>query len=173
MLTTTASQTIGPFWHLLDDKAWADLTRFGATGDVITIEGRVFDGAGAPLTDACVELWQSSPEASELFPGFGRCASDITGLFRFKTLRPEPVRGPGNATQAPHVAITIMARGLLHHLNTRIYFPDEALNDNDPILSMIEDPERRATLIAEAAGGTVWRRDIYLQGGSETVFFDI
>jgi protocatechuate 3,4-dioxygenase alpha subunit len=173
MLTATASQTIGPYWHLLEDKSWTDLTRFGATGKVVTIEGTIYDGAGAPLNDTCVEIWQPSPAASENFPGFGRAATDRTGTFRFTTIKPEAVPGPGNTLQAPHIAITILARGLLFHLTTRLYFADEPANENDPILALIEDPARRATLLARETQPGVWHLDIHLQGDAETVFFEI
>ncbi len=103
MLTTTTSQTIGPYWHLLEDKSWADLTRFGATGEIITLEGRILDGAGSPMTDACVEIWQGSPARSEVFPGFGRSATDAQGRYHFKTIKPAAISGPGNALQAPHL----------------------------------------------------------------------
>ncbi len=173
MLTATTSQTIGPFWHLLEDASWADLTRFGARGEVITVQGRVFDGAGTPMSDACVEIWQTSPEASGTFPGFGRAATDAAGLFRFKTIKPEAVPGPGNSLQAPHLAATIFARGLLFHLATRIYFAGEKRNEDDPILGLIEDPARRQTLMAREVKAGVWELDIHLQGAAETVFFEI
>ena len=172
-MRTTTSQTIGPYWHLLDDESWADLTRLGATGEVITLTGRVIDGAGKPLTDACVEIWQSSPPAGDSFTGFGRAATDHAGGFRFRTIKPAPVPGPGNSQQAPHLALTILARGLLIHLSTRIYFAGDPANENDPILALIEDPARRATLLAEETGTGVWHLDISLQGEAETVFFEI
>jgi protocatechuate 3,4-dioxygenase alpha subunit len=172
-MRTTTSQTIGPYWHLLEDKSWADLTRFGAPGDTITVEGRVFDGAGMPLTDACVEIWQSSPASSETFPGFGRAATDAAGAFRFRTLKPGAVPGPGNTLQAPHIAVTILARGLLFHLATRLYFAGAPENENDPILALIEDPARRGTLMARETAAGHWQFDIHLQGADETVFFDI
>lgn len=171
MLTTT-SQTIGPYWHLLEDKSWADLTRFGAAGEIISVEGHVFDGAGAPMTDACIEIWQSSPEAGDDFIGFGRSATDSAGKFSFRTIMPSPVPGPGNALQAPHLAVTILARGLLIHLTTRLYFEGEPANENDPILALV-DQARRATLIARKTAAGVWHLDIHLQGDAETVFFDI
>lgn len=169
---TTASQTIGPYWHLLEDKALADLTRFGSGGEVITIEGRVSDGAGAPVSDACVEIWQSSPAADSEFPGFGRAATDDAGNFSFRTIKPLGVPGPGNSFQAPHIALTILARGLLLHLATRLYFAGEPANAHDPILGLIEDPARRATLLASEAGPGIWHFDIHLQGEAETVFFE-
>jgi protocatechuate 3,4-dioxygenase alpha subunit len=172
MLTTT-SQTIGPYWHLLEDKSWADLTRFGATGDVITLTGRVIDGAGKPLTDACVEIWQAAPPASENFTGFGRAATDNAGAFRFKTIKPSPLPGPGNNQQAPHLALTILARGLLLHLCSRVYFAGDPANENDPILALIEDPARRATLLAHETDPGTWHIDVFLQGENETVFFEI
>ncbi len=169
---TTTSQTIGPYWHLLEDKSWADLTRFGAPGEVITVTGTITDGAGAKLTDACVEIWQSSPETSATFQGFGRAATDEAGKFSFKTIKPGPVPGPGNSLQAPHLALTILARGLLIHLTTRVYFDGDAANENDPILALVEEA-RRGTLLAREISAGVWHLDIYLQGDAETVFFEI
>jgi protocatechuate 3,4-dioxygenase alpha subunit len=173
MPTTTSSQTIGPYWHLLEDKSWSDLTRFGAAGEAITIQGRVQDGAGNPLTDACIEIWQSSPAVDEQFFGFGRAATDDSGHFSFRTIKPGPVPGPGNTLQAPHLAITILARGLLFHLATRLYFDGDPANENDPILNLIEDSVRRATLIARETTPGTWHLDIHLQGEAETVFFEI
>jgi protocatechuate 3,4-dioxygenase alpha subunit len=177
MPTATSSQTIGPFWHLIEHPEWADLTRLGAIGHRITLTGTIIDGDGNPVTDAAVELWQADPPADERFLAFGRTRTDEAGRFHFKTLRPGPVRGRGNAQQAPHFAITILARGLLKALVTRAYFAGEPLNENDPLLSSIEDPRRRATLMAQPDGVDSWRIDIRLQRGArgdfETVFLDI
>jgi protocatechuate 3,4-dioxygenase alpha subunit len=173
MPIATANQTIGPYWHLLEEKSWADATRFGAEGARINVSGRITDGAGAPVTDACVEIWQSDPPASESFPGFARAATDGDGVFRLVTLKPGPVRGRGNAVQAPHLAVAIFARGLLKHLVTRLYFAGETLNESDPLLGAIEDPARRATLVAASDGPGAWRLDIRLQGAAETVFLDV
>lgn len=177
MPIATASQTIGPYWHLLPHHGWNDLTRFGATGDVITLTGRITDGAGDPVSDACVELWQPSPPVDANFDGFGRCATNAEGRFSFKTLRPGPVPGvhgtQGNVQQAPHVAITIMARGLMKALATRIYFEGDAGHDIDPVLNLIEDKARRNTLIAKAQGPAAYHLDMVLQGPGETVFFAI
>jgi protocatechuate 3,4-dioxygenase alpha subunit len=178
MTAATASQTIGPYWHLLEDKAWADLTRFGAEGERIILTGSITDGDGALVTDACVELWQPSPAASAVWEGFGRAATNDQGVFRFTTLKPGPVGGaPGaNEPQAPHAALTIFARGLVIQLQTRAYFAGEPLNDSDPLLASLP-PERRGTLVAHPAGtqdGTpIWRLDIRLQGENETVFLDV
>lgn len=173
MPAATANQTIGPYWHLIEDPTWADLTRFGAQGERIVLTGTVRDGAAAPVSDAAIEIWQSSPAASDDFPAFGRCRTDATGAFRFVTLKPGAVSGPGNAQQAPHIAITILARGLLHGLTTRLYFEGEALNETDPILSLIEDEARRRTLIARRVSPDTWNLDIHLQGDAETVFMEI
>ncbi len=169
----TAAQTIGPYWHLIDDAALADLTRFGAQGERITFGGRLLDGAGAPVSDACVELWQSSPSADARFPGWGRCGTDSRGAFQFITLRPGPVAGRGNALQAPHLALNILARGILTRLYTRAYFAGEALNASDPLLLLVEDPMRRASPLAHPAGPGAWQLDIRLQGPGESIFIDI
>jgi protocatechuate 3,4-dioxygenase alpha subunit len=173
MPIATAHQTIGPYWHLLEDPTWADLLRFGAEGERISISGRITDGDGAPVADACVEIWQADPPASDTFPGFGRAATDADGVFRFVTLKPGAVAGRGNGVQAPHLAIAIFARGLLRHLVTRLYFAGEPQNAIDPLLNAIEDEARRATLIAQPDGPGGWRLDISLQGRAETVFLDV
>ena len=182
MPLATPNQTIGPYWHLIQDPEWSDLTRFGAKGEKIVLAGTLTDGDAAPITDAAVEIWQADPPADDTFQGYGRAATDSAGQFRFVTVKPGPVRGRGNVPQAPHIAITILARGLLKGLVTRAYFAGEPLNDTDPLLSSIADPSRRATLIARreapeqgetAAHLDVWRLDIRLQGSNETVFLDI
>ena len=178
MTAATASQTIGPYWHLLEDPSWADLTRFGAAGERIVLTGTITDGDGAPVTDACVELWQPSPAATPVWDGFGRAATNEQGVFRFVTLKPGPVGGApdANEPQAPHAALTIFARGLVIQLQTRAYFAGEPLNESDPLLASLP-PARRATLVAQPAGEQdatpVWRLDICLQGENETVFLDV
>ncbi|HEY6433597.1 MAG TPA: protocatechuate 3,4-dioxygenase subunit alpha [Acetobacteraceae bacterium] len=177
----TASQTIGPYWHLIEHPEMADLTRFGAAGERMVFIGQVIDGDELPVTDACVEIWQVDPVADETFPGYGRTATDPQGMFRFVTIRPDSVAGlrgaGGNAPQAPHLAITILARGLVKALHTRAYFDGDALNESDPVLGMIEPPGRRDTLMArpaaEEAGTRVWRLDLRLQGERETLFMEI
>lgn len=173
MPVATANQTIGPYWHLIEDPTWSDLTRFGADGEKMTLTGTVFDGAGDPVADAAIEIWQTSPEASPTFPAFGRCRTDASGSFRFVTLKPGPVPGLGNAQQAPHLAISLFARGLLKALITRMYFPDEPLNETDPLLALIEDPATRQSLIARKVSADTWHLDIRLQGANETLFMEI
>ena len=110
------------------------------------------------------------------FCGFGRCATDSVGEYRIVTLRPGPLPRPGAAVEAPHLDVSVFARGLLDRLVTRIYFPDEEeANAADPVLRSIADPGRRATLVAAARPGRPgrFRFDIQLQGSGETVFFDV
>jgi protocatechuate 3,4-dioxygenase alpha subunit len=180
MTAATASQTAGPYWHMIDFPEWADLLRAGsgneaAQGERITLTGRITDGDGAPAPDALVEIWQAGPDGSygAAFHGFGRCATDDTGEFRFTTLKPGAVPGRGNAMQAPHIQIAIFARGLMQHVVTRAYFEGEALNATDPVLTLVDDTARRATLVAKPEGHGVWRLDIRLQGEGETVFLDV
>jgi protocatechuate 3,4-dioxygenase alpha subunit len=186
-LIPTASQTVGPFFGFaLTHPEWSDLTKAGAQGERIRIAGRVLDGDGAAVPDALLEIWQANaagrydhPEDSQAKPtdrhfhGFGRAATDKDGKFEFVTVKPGRVPGRGNALQAPHIAVTVFARGLLKHLVTRIYFEGEPANDSDPVLAKVEDPERRRTLLARPDGPGAWRFDVVLQGPHETVFFDI
>ena len=173
MTDATAFQTIGPYWHLLEQGEQADLTRFGAAGEHVVLTGSIRDGNGDMVADAAVELWQASPLADEIFPGWGRARADARGVYRFTTVKPGPVPGRGNTQQAPHFALTIFARGILTRLSTRAYFAGDPRNDTDPLLNLLDDPARRGTLIAETSGGNEWRFDIVLQGTDETVFLDI
>jgi protocatechuate 3,4-dioxygenase alpha subunit len=123
-----------------------------------------------------IEIWQAdaagkyADESGSGFRGFGRVATDNNGGFRFTSIKPGRVSGPHETLQAPHLVVTIFMRGLLLHLYTRIYFPDEPANATDPILSLTP-AERRATLVASKAGGDVLRWDVLMQGEDETVFF--
>jgi protocatechuate 3,4-dioxygenase alpha subunit len=171
----TPSQTIGPFFHdaLLDEDR-SELVASDHPG-AIRIEGAVYDGAGDPVSDAMVEIWQADPAGryDEGFSGFGRTGTDAGGSFSFVTVKPGPVPGPVGGTQAPHIMVSVFARGLLKRLVTRIYFPDEGdANASDPVLSAIEDPEHRRTLVARDEGGAL-RFDIRLQGENETAFFEL
>jgi len=158
--TVTASQTIGPFWHSLADPAQADLTRFGAAGPRLTLAGRVFDGDGALISDACLEIWQATPAASTAFPGWGRCATGADGGFRFVTLAPDPAQ--------PCCSVAVLARGLVKPLWTRVYFADPG---DDPLLAGVP-AARRATLLASKAAPGEYRWDVRLQGEGETVFLE-
>ena len=171
-LIATASQTIGPYWHLIEHPEMADLTRFGATGDRMVLTGCITDGDGAPMADACVEIWQADPPATGNFPAYGRTRTNTDGVFRFTTLQPGPVPGRGNTQQAPHIALSILARGLMKALVTRVYFAGEALNETDTVLGLIDDPARRATLIA-ARTTDGWKINIRMQGDNETVFLEV
>jgi protocatechuate 3,4-dioxygenase, alpha subunit len=191
----TPSQTIGPFFHraLMHEewhRQWDDLAARGAAGERVTIEGRVLDGDGAPVGDAMLEVWQANgagrydhPDDCRKnraldpnFHGFGRVATDSDGRFRLRTVKPGEVPGIGDAPQAPHLNLSVFARGLLKRLVTRIYFPGDSLNETDPLLSALP-AARRATLIARVANsgaaGCVLHFDVVLQGDNETVFLDV
>jgi protocatechuate 3,4-dioxygenase alpha subunit len=190
-LIATPSQTVGPFYHFaLDRPEWSDLTAGGAQGQKIRIEGRITDGEGAPCPDAFLEIWQADaggkynhPDDTQdkkpdpKFRGFGRASADKDGVYRFTTIMPGRVPGPGNTLQAPHVNVTVFARGLLKHLVTRIYFADQAeANEVDPVLSRIEDAAVRKTIVAAKANGSgipTYRFDVILQGKGETAFFEL
>jgi protocatechuate 3,4-dioxygenase, alpha subunit len=188
MALPTSSQTVGPFFsRALLREPLNDLVHLETHGERITIAGRVLDGDGAPVPDAMIEIWQANadgryrhPEDNQearldaAFEGFGRAGTDASGEFHFTTIKPGAVPGRGAKLQAPHINVTIFARGLLNHLNTRIYFPGEALNAADEWLQAV-DESRRHTLIAkrdEGTGACAFNFDIVLQGKDETVFFD-
>jgi protocatechuate 3,4-dioxygenase alpha subunit len=182
----TPSQTVGPFFHIgVPDAGWAQLVSPDHP-DAIRLHGNVFDGKGVPVDDALVEIWQANrrgrydhPEDMREdvplepgFRGFGRCRTDDSGRYMFVTVKPGPVPHPSGGTQAPHIDVSVFARGLLKRVVTRIYFLDEPeLGDSDPVLSSVE-PERRTLLVARDEGGAL-RFDIHLQGDLETPFFDL
>jgi protocatechuate 3,4-dioxygenase alpha subunit len=153
-VSATPSQTVGPFFSLgLADR---DL------GGPARIEGRVFDGAGDPVPDAMVEVWQADETGSYRGDfGWGRSATDADGRYAFTTVKPGPVEG-----QASHLVVLVFARGLLKPLLTRLYFPDAGA---DPVLDALDDDERE-TLIARADGDSL-KFDIRLQGDRQTTFF--
>ncbi|MGO4326026.1 protocatechuate 3,4-dioxygenase subunit alpha [Cupriavidus sp. 2TAF22] len=192
MLYATTSQTVGPYLHIgLSALDAGDLTAEAPSldGERIVIEGRIVDGGGEPVSDGMVEIWQASPAGhyrhpddqregaqSSLVPGFtgfGRLPTQADGSFRFVTVKPGAVPGPDGQPQAPHIVVSLFMRGLLKHLTTRLYFPDETqANARDWVLSQVP-AERRQTLVAQPAGPGKLQWQVILQGQGETVFFDI
>ncbi len=159
--------------------------RGAVSGEPITIKGLVTDAEGVPVVDAMIEIWQANAAGryaddqdlrvdlalDEGFIGFGRGTTGEDGVFEFRTVKPGRVPGPGNSLQAPHIAVSVLGRGILKRLVTRIYFEGDGANAEDPILALVP-AERRDTLMAKPVDGG-WRFDIRLQGADETVFFDL
>ena len=155
-------------------------------GSVIELTGRVIDGAGAGVPDAMIEIWQANAAGryrshddtrdnvalDPHFVGFGRASTDDEGRYRFRTIMPGRVPGPGNALQAPHIALSLFGRGLIKRLATRVYFDGAAGNEGDPALAQVPAARRR-TLIACLDAAGAWSLDLVLQGAGETVFFDL
>jgi protocatechuate 3,4-dioxygenase alpha subunit len=185
-LTALASQTVGPFFNfaLTTNRNLGVLAQPHAKGEHIRLTLRLLDGAGTPVGDGMLELWQADAngvyrhpndpramDADPAFYGFGRLETDGDGYCIFETVRPGRV--PNGGDGSAHINVIVFSRGLLHHLFTRIYFEDDATLDSDPALAIVP-AERRATLIARpgSAAGE-WTHDIRLQGEGETVFFDI
>ncbi len=180
----TPSQTVGPYLHIA--LAWPDgpLIAGPEVPGVIRIVGRVTDGAGAPVADGLVEVWQADPDGRFNHPddprgaacyagfrGFGRCETGPDGEFWFQTLKPGALPAGDGRVEAPHMDVSIFARGLLLRLVTRLYFPDEtAANASDPVLSGLAAADREA-LTARAQPDGSLRFDIRLQGDGETPFF--
>lgn len=183
----TPFSTVGPFFKLLirDRPEGTDCLVSDATrGERITIAGRLIAGDGAPVEDGLVEIWQADAEgrfhhpddphsdlADQAFTGFGRAATGTGGAFSFRTVRPGAVPGPDGAPQAPHVLVSVMARGVMSRCWTRLYFEDEPLNATDSILQLVP-AERRDTLIARRTGAGEYEFNVVLQGDRETVFFE-
>ncbi len=171
----TPGQTIGPFFGFaLPYVGDAQLVPPGRV-DAVSLSGRVLDGSGAPVPDAVIELWQPDADGAIVerpgslhrdgwtFTGWGRCATDLAGQYRFTTLTPGAID-----ERAPFFALTVFARGLLDGLFTRAYLPGHAALDDDALLAGL-DADRRTTLIARAGDGG-YQFDIHLQGEAETVF---
>ncbi|MBO9590257.1 protocatechuate 3,4-dioxygenase subunit alpha [Devosia sp.] len=195
-LKESPSQTAGPYVHIGMTPNFCDLpgvyaSDMGATmingeveGERITLSIRLIDGAGVPLSDGLVEIWQADASGSFVSPaapnsnsvpaftGWGRQASDANGVTVFETIKPGRVAGPDGKPMAPHVSLWIVARGINIGLQTRLYFEDED-NEGDFVLNKIMDKRRRQTLIARKESVGRYHLDIHLQGEKETVFFDI
>jgi len=184
-LYASGHQTVGPYLHIgLNWLTTRDIAGRGVKGERVTIAGRLLDGDGAGVSDGLIEIWQANadgkyahPEDTQKKPlekgwrGFGRIPTDAKGGFRFTTIKPGRVPGPGGQLQAPHLVVSVFMRGLLKHLMTRIYFPDEAAgNAEDPVLKMV--PAARRTTLIPKKNGKALEWNIVLQGKGETVFFD-
>ena len=184
-LYATANQTVGPYLHI--GLTWLNTSNIagkGVAGERVVVQGRLLDGDGAPVSDGLIEIWQANshgkyahPEDGQKKPlekgfrGFGRIPTDARGGFRFSTIKPGRVPGPGGKPQAPHLVVAVFMRGLLKHLATRMYFPDEPSNREDALLKLVP-AERRPTLVARRKARGVLEWNILLQGKGETVFFD-
>lgn len=195
-LKESPSQTAGPYVHIGLTPNFCGITGICDTdlgftmladdtvGERITLTGRVLDGVGAPVSDAVIEIWQAQADGSLApvprndgfrFTGWGRQPTQPDGTYRFETIKPGRVAGPGGRLQAPHVSLWIVSRGINIGLQTRLYFADEQeANAADYVLNKVMDPRRRETLIARREDGPVpkYVLDIFLQGDRETVFFD-
>lgn len=185
-LQATTSQTVGPYFSIgFTRLKKTDLAGPRVSGERVTIAGRVLDADGKGVPDAVLEIWQANSQGKYAHPedtqnktlepgfqGYGRIPTDENGKYSFTTIKPGPVPGPEGKLQAPHFAVSVFCRGLLRRLVTRIYFPNEAANASDYILTLVE-PARRATLIAKTTTGqSALEWNVILNGAEETVFFD-
>ena len=185
-LQATTWQTVGPFFPIGLQWLYKDnLVSPDVSGERIVIAGRVLDADGQGVPDAILEIWQANsvgkyahPEDTQDkplekgFEGFGRIPTADDGSFRFTTVKPGRVPGPGEKLQAPHIVVSVFMRGLLRRLVTRIYFPDDPANAEDYALHLVEPPRRRTLIARKAPDGEGLEWNVLLQGPSETVFFD-
>ncbi len=183
---TTPSQTVGPYFAI--GLPWPE-GPYAVAPDcagAIAITGMVYDGAGEPVPDFLLETWQADPDGrfadlhgyggpSEVagFRGFARYGVESgDGRYEIVTVKPGPVTGLGGQRQAPHIAVSVFARGMLHRCVTRMYFADEEVaNASDPVLARVPAQRRRTLLAQPVPGG--YHLDIRLQGPEETVFFAV
>ncbi|MBX8577437.1 protocatechuate 3,4-dioxygenase subunit alpha [Pseudomonas cichorii] len=195
LLQETPSQTAGPYVHIglaleiagnptRELEIWNEMAKPGAPGEHILLLGNVYDGNGHLIRDAFLEFWQADHNgvydsvygADKPFNGFGRTATGDDGLWTLKTIKPGVVNNAAGVPMAAHINVSLFARGINIHLQTRLYFDDEPqANAVDPVLNLIEQPPRRETLIARRCsvdGQLAYRFDIWIQGENETVFFD-
>ena len=186
-LRPSPSQTVGPFYHfsLTANEALGCMSGADAKGERIRLRVRLFDGAGAPVPDGIIELWQADAAGKYHHPadtqekapdpgfcGFGRLATDADGACVFDTVRPGPTPDGHGGCQAAHISVTVLARGLLRQVQTRMYFEGDPMLADDPVLKLVP-AERRGTLLARKDAAGTWCFDIRLQGADETVFFEI
>jgi protocatechuate 3,4-dioxygenase, alpha subunit len=184
-LTPTPSQTAGPFLHLglTDVRSVSCVAGDGVKGERVWLTFRLLDGNGLPVTDAMIEIWQADSEGNyqdesaasdQTFCGFGRLATSDDGSCTFETIRPGRVPGSGNTLQAPHINVSVFARGLLKRLSTRVYFAGDPATAEDPVLALVPE-HRRATLFActDPSRDRGWIQEIRMRGEAETVFFDV
>jgi protocatechuate 3,4-dioxygenase alpha subunit len=184
-LTPTPSQTVGPYLHLglTDTQSISRIAGDGAKGERVWLTFRVLDGEGVPVPDAMIELWQADSEGNYAYPeaadgaafhGFGRLATSEDGSCTFETIKPGRVPGLRETVQAPHINVSILGRGILKRLSTRLYFAGEPSNAADPVLALVPE-NRRATLLAQPdpARTGYWNFEVRLRGEGETVFFDV
>jgi protocatechuate 3,4-dioxygenase alpha subunit len=196
LLKETPSQTAGPYVHIglalaaagiepREHEIWNQMAKPEAPGEHILLLGNVYDGNGHLVRDSFLELWQADDQGhyhidfdqDQPFNSFGRTATTFdAGEWTVQTIKPGVVNNAAGVPMAPHINISLFARGVNIHLHTRLYFSDEAeANGKDPVLNLIEQPARRETLIAtrcEVDGKLAYRFDMRIQGEGETVFFD-
>jgi protocatechuate 3,4-dioxygenase, alpha subunit len=186
-LVATSSQTVGPFFHfgLADNATLGCLVRDDTRGERLRLLIRVFDGDGAPVPDALIELWQADADGVYVrlqdpkdvlrptgFCGFGRLPTGVDGACVFETIRPGAERDAQGRTQASHINVCLLARGLLRQIYTRVYFAGDPDLGSDAVLALVPE-ERRPSLVAQPIGPGEWGFDLRLQGDAETVFFDL
>jgi protocatechuate 3,4-dioxygenase, alpha subunit len=184
MPEVTPSQTVGPYLRIgLDWARGADVVPPGTPG-AVTVCGILYDGAGTPVPDGMIETWQADPAGRFAHPddprgaaepavpgflGFGRSCTDADGRWEIRTVLPGALPAE-EGEQAPHLDVSVFARGLLDRVVTRVYFDGQPGNATDPVLAALP-ADRRATLVAERTGDAEYRLDLHLQGERETVFF--
>ena len=179
-LTPSGSQTVGPFFRIGLEHLCATGTKPDGHSETITVYGKVLDGDGVPVPDAVLEIWHANahgtfsgePRESGRPVCFTRVAADEDGTYCFSIEMPGVAVCDSEVRESPHLAVLVFARGLMRHLMTRMYFPDEEDNGFDTLLQMVP-VDRRHTLIARANGrnARMFEWNVVLQGADETVFF--
>ncbi|MGI8627907.1 MAG: protocatechuate 3,4-dioxygenase subunit alpha [Geodermatophilaceae bacterium] len=186
MLLSTPAQTVGPYLSIGMTWEQGEYVVPEGSANSFWIRGRLLDGDGEPVPDGLVETWQADQDgafghanpgvepAGKGFRGFGRSLTGPDGAYAIHTLKPGAVSDDEGGMQAPHLDVSVFARGLLHRVVMRFYFGDETTaNAQDPVLASLPDEAARSTLIAQPDGAGGYILDIRLQGDNETVFFAV
>jgi protocatechuate 3,4-dioxygenase alpha subunit len=187
-LPCTPAQTVGPFLHLALPWPEGPYVVPEGTPGAFWVSGRLFDGHGEPVPDGLIETWQADPDGRFDHPddprgagrpsvpgfrGFGRAPTGSDGSYAILTVKPGCLPSPDGGVEAPHLDVSVFARGLLDRVVTRLYFPDEeAANAVDPVLKSLDDVRLRSSLLAVPRSDGALLFDIHLQGAHETAFFD-
>jgi protocatechuate 3,4-dioxygenase beta subunit len=165
-LTETASMTEGPFYpdrmplDTDNDLLIVNDAITPAVGEITHLSGKLMTSAGAPVSNAFIEIWQVDAKASYLhangrgpagsdsnFQGYGRFLTDSRGEYYFRTIKPVPY-SLGGTFRAPHIHFAISRNGR-RIFTTQVHVRGHQANESDSQLRGIRDARLRETVLAD------------------------